>query len=123
MSKFFTNPDAAPIGAEILEQFFDDSTDPECLGQIAWGNEDNFDVELPNKPSSGNFYDITVVECSGGEGDGADTTVIFAFECNSKLVTYFSIEGTYSSWGDNRWGNKITFVKPRQVEITIYEAI
>ena len=123
MSKFFTNPNAAPIGAEILEQFFNDIKSPESLAQKAWNNAGDFDVDLPNDPTSGNFYDITLVESSGGEGDGAETEVIFAFECNGKLVSYFSIVGTYSSWADSSWYDKITFVKPRQVEITVYEAI
>lgn len=123
MSKFFTNPTVAPMGAEILEQFFNDTTSPNSLAQKAWDNEEDFDVDLPNDPTSDNFYDITIVESNGGEGDGAKTEVIFAFECNGKLVSYFLIAGTYSSWADSSWDDKITFVKPRQVEITVYEAI
>lgn len=70
---------------------------------------------LPNLEGIGQ---LEFVDSGGGEGDGAEIWVVIKIGNR-----YFRKTGYYSSWGSDEMDGDLEEVKPKQVEVTQYEAI
>lgn len=61
---------------------------------------------------------IEFAERSGGEGDGAEISIVIKIGNR-----YFQRDGYYSSWGEDSMDGDIYEVKPKQVQRTEYDRI
>ena len=64
------------------------------------------------------FGKVTVVDGSGGEGDGAPISVVFQVG-----ERFFEMDGYYSSWGDSQMDGSLFEVVQKQVTVTQYMAL
>lgn len=59
---------------------------------------------------------LTLVEISGGEGDGAPLHAVVQLG-----ERYFQLDGTYSSWDSDWWEDDFYEVSPKEVTVVQFE--
>lgn len=64
---------------------------------------------------------VSLVESSGGEGDGAPVQLIYELETGLAEPVFIRIDGTYSSWSETQWDRKWYIVNPKTITKVIYE--
>lgn len=83
------------------------------LADTLWGDQnDSIEYEVEGLPT------IRFVDAGGAEGDGAQKWVVF-----SVGDQMFRMTGYYSSWDSDEWDGDLEEVRPKQVQVTQYEAI
>lgn len=89
-----------------------------------WYEDGKLPSELENDEDTPEEYRVReipglgmpeVAECEGGEGDGAEISVVIKI-----AGRYFRKTGYYSSWGDSELDGALEEVYPRQVVRTEY---
>lgn len=86
-------------------------------------NGDEFDWSVPRGGLENEDFKVTKVGEHGGEGQGAEYWYVFRIELKKLgIVTYIKFDGEYDSWSDTYWFDPF-FVNPREVMVTVYDAI
>lgn len=85
----------------------------------SWGEfwaEEHDELDIPE------FGKLSVIETVGGEGQGDHAHVVFKLVDAVGSVTYYKVDGYYSSYDGVDWdGSDLYSVQKREKTITVYE--
>ena len=82
----------------------------------------NEELSTEDLPTLENIGKLEVADTWGGEGDGAEIYAVVRV-VGEDGDRYFQASGYYSSWGDTDMDGDIIEVRPKEVQVTRYEAV